>query len=128
MTIEQPKNVTVRSGANKASLEWNPRFSPKWTRRYSRAQQFVDGAVLYYSEPFTPLRTGTLIRTGILGTHVGSGTVKWIAPYAARQYYKGRSPGVSQTGPLRGRFWFERMKEILGDKIVRGAKKLVGKG
>ena len=128
MTITQPRNKTVRSGSNKAELAWNPRFAPKWTRRYSKAQTFVDSAVLHYSEPFTPLRTGTLIRTGILGTDVGSGKVQWIAPYAKRQYYKGRSPGVSKTGPLRGRFWFERMKELFGEKIIRAAKALVGKG
>lgn len=128
MTIQQPQNKTVRSGSSKAELKFNPKLAPTYTQRLSNAQKFVDHSVLYLSEPFIPLLTGTLIRTGILGTHIGSGTVKWIAPYSAQQYYRGRSPGVSQTGPLRGRFWFERMKEVHGDKIVRGAKKIVGKG
>lgn len=128
MTIQQPRGKKISIPNGSAELAWNPRFVPKWTKRYSKAQQFVDGAVLHYSEPFTPLRTGTLIRTGILGTDVGSGKVQWIAPYARRQYYKGRSPGVSQTGPLRGRFWFERMKALFGKKILAGAKALAGKG
>jgi hypothetical protein len=126
--IKQPRNKVVRSGPHKAELAWDPRFAPKWTRRYSKAQTFVDGAVLHYSEPFIPLLTGTLIRTGILGTDVGSGKVQWIAPYARQQDYRGRSPGVSQTGPLRGRFWFERMKALFGEKIIRAAKQLVGRG
>lgn len=125
--IETPRGKVVTGPNGKAELKWNPHFAPKWTRRYSLAQKFVDSEVLRRSEPFTPLLTGTMIKTGILGTDIGSGTVKWIAPYSADQYYFGRSPGVSKTGPLRGRFWFERMKEVFGDRIVRGAKKLVGK-
>src|SRR5512138_1475993 len=124
IVIDQPRNTTVRGVNGSASLSWTPRFAPKWTRRYSRAQMFVDSEVLRLSEPFTPLLTGTLVRTGILGTDVGSGKVSWIAPYAKHQYYFGRSPGVSKTGPLRGRFWFERMKEVHGDKIVKDAKKI----
>lgn len=125
--IETPKGKIVVGPNGKAELKFNPRFAPKWTRRYSQAQKFVDSEVLRLSEPFTPLRTGTLVRTGILGTDVGSGTVQWIAPYSQDQYYRGRKPGTSKTGPLRGRYWFERMKQVHGKKIVAGAKKIAGK-
>lgn len=124
MTIEQPHNIRNQ----RASLIWNSRFSLKWTRQYSFAQRFMDSEVLRQCEPFTPLLIGTLVRTGILGTDIGSGRVSWIAPYARQQYYFGRSPGVSRTGPLRGRFWFERMKEILGDGIVKAARAIAGRG
>lgn len=127
-TIETPRGKVVIGVNGKAELKFSPRFAPKWTRRYSKAQMFVDSEILRLSEPYIPLRTGTLIKTGVLGTDVGSGTVKWIAPYARSQYYGGRSPGTSKTGKLRGRYWFERMKEIWGKKIVAGAKKLVGRG
>lgn len=128
MTIETPRGKVIRDANGKAQLVWSPNFAPKWTRRYSLAQKFVDSEVLRLSEPFTPLLTGTLIKTGILGTDVGSGAVKWIAPYARRQYYKGRVPGTSQTGPLRGRYWFERGKAVWGESLIAGAKKLIGKG
>ena len=82
--------------------------------------------MLRYSEPFTPLLTGTLIKSGILGTIIGSGTVSWITPYAKRQYYRGRRPGTQQAGPFRGRYWFERMKAVRGETIVKGAKKFAG--
>lgn len=127
MTIETPKGKVVIGPNGKAELKFNPRFGPKWTRRYSQAQKFVDSEVLRYSEPFIPLRTGTMIKTGILGTDIGSGKVQWIAPYSNDQYYSGRKPGTSKTGPLRGRYWFERMKQIHGKKIVAGAKKIAGK-
>lgn len=127
MTISTPRGKIIRGTNGKAELSWNPKFAPKWTQRYSLSQKFVDSEVLRLSEPFTPLLTGTLIKTGILGTDIGSGKVQWIAPYARKQYYKGRSPGTSQTGPLRGRYWFERMKEVFGQLIIAGAKKLIGR-
>lgn len=128
MAIETPRGVIFTGPNGRAELKFNPRFQPKWTRRYSRAQKFVDSEVLRYSEPFIPLRTGTLIKTGILGTDVGSGFVKWIAPYSKDQYYFGRRPGASKTGPLRGNHWFERMKQVRGQTIIAGAKRLAGKG
>lgn len=126
--IQTPRGKVFIGANGKAELKFNPRFAPKWTRRYSKAQVFVDSEVLRLSEPFIPLLTGTLIKTGILGTDVGSGTVQWIAPYARRQYYEGRTPGTGSTGPLRGFLWFERMKVVHGAKIIAGAKKIVGKG
>ena len=123
--IETPRGAVVLNAQGKAELKWNPNFAPKYTRRYSQAQKFVDSEVLRQCEPYTPLLTGTLIKTGILGTDIGSGTVQWIASYARAQYYSPRKPG-SLTGPLRGPFWFARMKEVRGSEIVTGAKKLVG--
>jgi len=73
------------------------------------------------------LLTSMLIKSGTLGTVIGSGTVSWIAPYARYQYYATRKPG-SQTGPLRGPYWFERMKEVYGRKIISSARKLAGGG
>jgi hypothetical protein len=43
------------------------------------------------------------------------------------QYYSARKPG-SQTGPLRGPFWFERMKQVSGKTILAGARHIAGNG
>jgi len=126
--IETPKGMVVINSGGKAELKFNSNFVPKWAGRYSVGQRFIDSEVLRQSEPFTPLLTSMLIKTGILGTEVGSGKVSWIAPYARRQYYRGRRPGESKTGGLRGRYWFERMFAVRGKQIVTGAKKLVGTG
>ena len=126
--IETPKGSIVIGENGKAELKWNTNFVPKWQGYYTSAQKFVDSEVLRLSEPFIPLLTSMLIKSGILGTDVGSGTVKWIAPYAKWQYYRGRRPGASQTGPLRGRFWFERMKQIHGKTIIAGARRIAGTG
>lgn len=65
--------------------------------------------------------------SGTLGTDIGSGEVKWIAPYSKAQYYTPRKVGT-QTGSLRGPFWFERMKRDRGREIIRGARRIVGTG
>lgn len=125
--IETPKGKIVTGKNGKAKLEWNTNFRPKWQARYSDSQRFVDSEVLRLSEPFTPLLTGMLVKSGTLGTDVGSGLVQWIAPYAKAQYYSKRKPG-SMTGTLRGPQWFSRMKAIHGAKIIAGAKRMAGRG
>ena len=125
--IQTPRGAIVLNKGGKVGLKFNPTFTPKWQGRYSRAQRFVDSEILRLSEPFTPLLTGTLIKTGILGTDIGSGEVVWIAPYARAQYYSPRQPG-SATGPLRGPYWFERGKQVWGRSVILGAKRIAGKG
>jgi hypothetical protein len=124
-TIETPRGQIFVNKNNKAQLVWNTHFRPKWQNRYSRAQKYVDSEVLRLSEPFTPLLTGMMIKSGTLGTDIGSGTVQWIAPYSRKQYYSTRPPG-SKTGPLRGPFWFQRMKEVHKAAILAGARNLAG--
>lgn len=127
--IETPKGKITIGGKNgKATLEFNTNFEPKWQKRYSAAQQFVDSEVLRLCDKLIPMRTGMLIKSGILGTEIGSGTVQWIAPYAKGQYYKGRPVGSSETGPLRGPFWFERFKQEHGQKVITGAKRIAARG
>lgn len=125
--IETPRGKIIIGPNGKAELTFNSNFVPKWQGRYTDAQKFVDSEVLRLSEPYTPLRTSMLIKSGTLGTDIGSGTVQWIAPYAKAQYYSHRRPG-SQTGPLRGPQWFERMKEVSGEKIILGARRIAGRG
>ena len=127
--IETPKGKIIITKAGKAQLrfklEWKQDFKAKWQGRYSSAQAYVDSEILRLSEPFTPLRTGMLIKSGTLGTDIGSGEVAWIAPYSRRQYYSARAPG-SETGPLRGPYWFNRMKAVHGQRIINGARRMAG--
>jgi hypothetical protein len=123
--IKTPRGRVFQTKNGKAALEWNISFQPKWQGRFTRAQKFVDSEILRLSEKYTPLLTSMLIKSGVLGTEIGSGVVQWIAPYARRQYYSPRAVG-SQTGPLRGPFWFERMKAVSGRTIINGAKRIAG--
>ncbi|HZW02877.1 MAG TPA: minor capsid protein [Anaerolineaceae bacterium] len=125
--IETPRGRIVVGKNGKAELSWNTNFRPKWQRRYSAAQRFVDSEVLRDCEPYTPLRTSMLIKSGTLGTEIGSGTVKWIAPYAHRQYYLVRKT-KSETGPLRGSYWFRKAKAVHLHRWIAGARRRAGGG
>jgi hypothetical protein len=123
--VVQPKNVVVKEGAQLIRMKWRPEFSTKWNGRYDKTQAFIDSEVLRRCEPFIPMRTGVLRSSGIIHTVLGSGKVVWETPYARTQYYSKRKPG-SQKGPLRGPYWFARMKAVHGKSIIAGAKKFMG--
>jgi len=125
--IDTPRGTVVVNKNGVAELTFKPDFQPRHNEYYSRAQVFVDSEVLRLCEPYTPLITGMLIKTGILGTEVGNGLVQWIAPYSREVYYSPRPPG-RPSGPLRGAFWFERMKADHRQEIVDGARRIAGGG
>lgn len=50
-------------------------------------QKVIDSEVLRRSDPYIPMLSGNLKRSGTTGTVIGSGEVKYIAPYARKQYY-----------------------------------------
>jgi hypothetical protein len=123
--IKTPRGVIVLTASGKAELKWATDFQPRHQQHFTAAQTFFDSEILRKSEPYTPLLSGTLVKTGILGTVVGSGEVAWIAPYARRQYDSPREPG-SQTGPLRGPRWFHRMMNDSGAELIAQARKKAG--
>lgn len=122
--ITTPAGMRVHTGSFAAELKWNP-VGSRFTGSLSHAQSFVDSEVLWLSSPYVPFRTGMLEKSGILGTEIGSGEVRWTAPYAAAQYYN--TADTRRYDPMRGGHWFERMKIDHGDGIIRGAKKLGGR-
>lgn len=128
--VQTPRGQIVQSKTknNKITckLEWNQGFGSKQTDKFSSAQKFVDSEVLRLDAPYMPIKTGTLIKSGQLGTVIGSGEVNYVAPYAASQYYataKSRSYDAQ-----RGGMWFERMKADHKGEIIAGAKKKAGGG
>lgn len=89
-----------------------------------RVQQFIDSEVLRRCQPYVPMDTGELIRSGIRETRIGSGEVVYRTPYARRWYYRNAQ---FQGAPKRGNYWFERMKNEGGkEAILRGAKRMAG--
>ena len=101
-----------KSGKVTAILEWNKGFGTEFTEKFSSAQKFVDSEVLRLDAPYMPIDTGMLIRSGELGTVVGSGQ---DATAPSRIY-----------DPRRGGKWFERMKADHKTAILRGAAKIAG--
>lgn len=123
--IETPRGEIIETKNGTARLIWNgSKFKGVWSDQYSRAQKFVDSEVLRLSTPKIPLRSSMLIKSGLLGTFIGSGQVRWIAPYARTQYYD--TSTSRPYDPQRGAFWFERMKAVHDREIIDGAKKIAG--
>lgn len=86
-----------------------------------KIQRRIDSETLRYCDPYTPKITGNLIQSGIRGTVIGSGEVVYNAPYAAKQYYE--TAQTRSYDPLRGAYWFERMKADHKDDILRSVQK-----
>ena len=85
----------------------------------------MDAEVLRLCEPYIPLITSMLIKSGITGTVIGSGVVQWISAYAKKVYYQPNDSIGRPSGALRGKMWFERMKADKGEKLIRSVKKYV---
>jgi hypothetical protein len=123
IVVQTPPNVTFstsfKGGSVKAEFRFAPGFGGKYTSRFRQAQMFIDSEVVRCSTPKVPHKTGMLRGSGITGTLVGSGIVRWIAPYAAFQYW-GTRRGI------KGRQWFEEMKAAHGARIRRSAGQIIG--
>ena len=83
-----------------------------------RAQVPLDAAVLQDSNFFVPIKTGTLQKSGIINTRIGSGEVTWRTPYARRLYYEYEKP-AHQANPNACAKWFEAAKARWLEKWTR---------
>lgn len=95
-------------------------------QRGGRVQKYIDGKVVSFCDKYVPFRSGLLKRA--IGTVYGSGFVRYNTVYARQQYYGNSGRGLQGTarGGLRGRLWFERMKAVHKDDILRGAARIAG--
>lgn len=126
ITTPRAQTITAKAGGGSisASLAFNARFGSERTQQFTNAQRFIDGEVLRLCTPYVPMDTSVLIKSGILGTVIGTGEVRYISLYAARLYY---NPQYHfNDAPQRGAYWFERMKADHKSKILDGAKKHTG--
>lgn len=128
IVIKTPRGVVAKSGKNKAELQWNEAFAKNRTQKFNKVQVFVDNEVLRKCDPYVPMDTGMLKKSGILGTIVGSGEVVYIAPYSRCQYYNNSGNGRHNKSGLRGAYWFERMKADHKKQILEDAKNKLGGG
>lgn len=107
---------------------WNTGFQLEKNKRFSMAQKVVDSEVIRRTDPYVPFRTGQLKHSGISGTVIGSGEIRYTAPYAKRQYYENAGRGIEglhASGGItgkRGRLFFERMKADQKQDILKAAK------
>ncbi len=129
LKISTPRGTIIqtatKNGKVRAELKWNEGFGSEWTSRFETAQKFVDSEVLRYCDPLVPFQTGMLKLSGKLGTVIGSGEVRYIAPYAKKMYYG--THFKFNDAPTRGAYWFERMKITRKESILKGAARIAGR-
>lgn len=119
--INTPRGCIIQTGKASCRLVWNPGFGKNRTNMFNRKQAIVDSEVLRYCNPLVPKRTSMLIKSGTLGTVIGSGEVQYIAPYARKQYYQ--TAQSRSYDSRRGGLWFERMKTAHKADIQRAAER-----
>lgn len=119
--ITTPRGAIIQGKHRKVQLVWNNGCAPRLNSDLKKRQEIVDSEVLRFCGPMVPKRTGALERSGTLGTVIGSGEVKYVAPYARAQYYN--TSQSREYDPRRGGMWFERMKIAHGVTILRAAQR-----
>lgn len=119
--IDTPRGSIIRTGNTSCRLVWNSGFGQNRTAMFNRKQAIIDSEVLRYCSPLVPLRTSMLEKSGTLGTVIGSGMVRYIAPYARFQYYQ--TAQSRSYNSHRGGLWFERMKTAHKADIQRAAER-----
>lgn len=100
------------------------RFQPK----YSAAQKFLDSEVLRDSAPYVPMRTGNLMKSGNVGTKIGSGKVIYVAPYARAMYYGFNIRFSKEKHPKARAQWFEAAKATKKAEWIKGVNKIMKGG
>ena len=82
--------ITTREAAfqrekRKGDIFVGIRLANRMNANFRRNRHLLDSEVLRRCDPRVPLKTGFLKTSGKLGTSIGSGEVKYTAPYAAHQ-------------------------------------------
>lgn len=90
------------------------------TRNITNIQGAFDAMILSDCNYFVPLKTGTLQRSGIIHSRIGSGLLIWSTPYARRMYCE-YEPHEGQINPNACARWFDAAKARWLEKWVRFA-------
>ena len=119
--IHAPPDQRIDFNGGSVFLRWPGNFAATRNAMMLRKQKIVDSEVLRYCAPLIPFRTGTLTRSGTIGTVIGSGNVQYATPYARFQYYQ--TAQSRSYDSRRGAKWFERMKTAHKADIQRAAER-----
>ena len=87
-------------------------------RKIHQQQKYFDAMILQDSNFFCPIKTGTLQKSAIINSRLGSGELVWKTPYARRQYYEYSKPPYQPNPNACGK-WFEAAKARWLEKWVR---------
>lgn len=102
--------------------------SGRTAENLARAQKYLDSTVLKDTDKYTPMHTGFLKKSGVLGTRIGSGLVEYIAPYARKCYYGVNIKFRKTMHPLAQAKWFEASKAVNKAAWLTAVRRIAGGG
>lgn len=105
-------------------FRWNNRN--RIPQNVQRAQKHLDSQVLKDTDKYVPMRTGILVKSGILGTRIGSGEIDYIAPYAKKMYYGVTIRFNKSRHPLACAKWFEASKAVNKRSWLAEVRRIAG--
>ena len=91
------------------------------------AQKWLDNEVIKDTTPYVPMNTGTLYKSAITGSKIGSGVIEYSTPYARNLYYGDSFNFSKAKHPQAQSRWFEASKAVNLTKWLVGVRKLGGK-
>lgn len=106
----------------------------KLSSRRNKAQEVLDSAVMKDTDPFVPMRQGTLASSVLRSTNAGSGEVVYDTPYARHMYYgvhyKTGTPFKYSTlkHPLACKEWVKASKAVNMEKWKKEVKEVLANG
>ena len=106
----------------------------KLSSRRNRAHEVLDLAVMKDTDPFVPMRQGTLASSVLRSTKVGSGEVVYDTPYARHMYYgvhyRTGTPFKYSTlkHPLACKEWVNASKAVNMEKWKKEVKEVLADG
>ena len=106
----------------------------KLSSRRNKAQEVLDSAVMKDTDPFVPMRQGTLASSVLRSTNVGSGEVVYDTPYARHMYYgvhyRTGTPFKYSTlkHPLACKEWVNASKAVNMEKWKKEVKEVLADG
>lgn len=107
-----------------AQFQWNNRN--RIPENIERAQKYLDSQVLKDTDKYVPMRTGILVRSGVLGTRIGSGEIQYISPYAKKLYYGVNIRFGKSRHPFACAKWFEASKAVNKRSWLSEVRKIAG--
>lgn len=106
----------------------------KLSSRRNKAQEVLDSAVMKDTDPFVPMRQGTLASSVLRSTNAGSGEVVYDTPYARHMYYgvhyRTGTPFKYSTlkHPLACKEWVKASKAVNMEKWKKEVKEVLANG
>lgn len=111
--IETPKSsgigYQVKGGGGTVKIDWNPNLGQEKMALFQKGQRNLDIEVMELLKPYMQRESGKTIASMSSSTTPGTGEILVQTPYAACSYYSRGKVG-EDTQPLRGPYYFERMK------------------